>query len=383
LVADPVTGFFDQLLAMARSALERSLGKGLVASFLADGILAGAGTVLAFMPQIVILTVALELLEASGYLARGAFLVDRTLRMLGLSGRSFLPLLMGHACAVPAISATRMIRDPRERLTTILVLPLMTCSARLPTYALVLATFFSGRSALFRACLFVGLYFSGIFAGLIASFVIRRTATKGKTLPLILEMPAYRIPQASVIANKAYQAARRFLRDVATTIVVASAALWMLLSIPMPGAEASANAPPIESSVAATVGRAIEPVTRPAGFDWRINVGLIGSFGARELMVATMGVVFGLEDVGDDTAPLATKLREAKFPDGSPVYGVRTGLALLAFFVLACQCMSTVAAIRRETGGWRWPAFVLGYTYAVGYVAAVAMYQVTGLLGIP
>jgi ferrous iron transport protein B len=290
---------------------------------------------------------------------------------------------MGHACAVPAISATRMIRDPRERLTTILVLPLMTCSARLPTYALVLATFFSGRSALFRACLFVGLYFSGIFAGLIASFVIRRTATKGKTLPLILEMPAYRIPQASVIANKAYQAARRFLRDVGTTIVVASAALWMLLSIPMPGAEASANAPPIESSVAATVGRAIEPVTRPAGFDWRINVGLIGSFGARELMVATMGVVFGLEDVGDDTAPLATKLREAKFPDGSPVYGVRTGLALLAFFVLACQCMSTVAAIRRETGGWRWPAFVLGYTYAVGYVAAVAMYQVTGLLGIP
>ena len=325
LVADPVSGAFDTLLGFARGGLDRLLGKGLLASFVADGILAGAGTVLAFMPQIVILTVALELLEASGYLARGAFLVDRLLRVLGLSGRSFLPLLMGHACAIPAISATRVVRDPRERLTTILVLPLMTCSARLPTYALVLATFFSERSALFRAALFVGLYFSGIFAALIASFVLRRTATKGKSLPLVLEMPSYRMPQASVVARKGYNAARRFIRDVGTTIVIASAVLWMLLSIPMPGATREPDAPPIESSVAATIGHMIEPITRPAGFDWRIDVGLIGSFGARELMVATMGVVYGVEDAEDDTAPLATKLREAKRPDGTPLYGPRTG----------------------------------------------------------
>ncbi|HVH46536.1 MAG TPA: ferrous iron transporter B [Labilithrix sp.] len=383
LVADPASNALDRVLAFARDGLDRLLGKGLLASFLADGILAGAGTVLAFMPQIVILTVALELLEASGYLARGAFLVDRLLRVLGLSGRSFLPLLMGHACAIPAISATRVVRDPRERLTTILVLPLMTCSARLPTYALVLAAFFSGRSALFRACLFVGLYFSGIVAALIASFVLRRTATKGKSLPLVLEMPSYRLPQAGVVLRKGYMAARRFLRDVGTTIVIASAALWLLLSIPMPGATRSPDAPAIESSIAATIGRTIEPVTRPAGFDWRIDVGLIGSFGARELMVATMGVVFGIEDAEDDAAPLATKLREAKRPDGTPVYGVRTGLALLAFFVLACQCMSTVAAIKRETASWRWPAFVLGYTYALGYLAAVAIYQLGGVLGLP
>ncbi len=383
LVADPVTGLFDDLVTLARTGLDRALGKGLLASFLADGVLAGAGTVLAFMPQIVILTVALELLEASGYLARGAFLVDRLLRVLGLSGRSFLPLLMGHACAVPAISATRVVRDPRERLTTILVLPLMTCSARLPTYGLVLAAFFAGHSALFRALIFVGLYFSAIFAALIASFVLRRTATKGKSLPLVLEMPSYRVPQASVVARKGYRAARRFLRDVGTTIVIASAALWILLSIPMPGVSREPDAPEIESSIAATVGRTLEPVTRPAGFDWRIDVGLIGSFGARELMVATMGVVFGVEDAEDDATPLAEKLREAKKPDGSPVYGVRTGLALLAFFVLACQCMSTVAAIRRETGGWRWPAFVVGYTYALGYGAAVLVYQIGGLLGVP
>jgi ferrous iron transport protein B len=151
----------------------------------------------------------------------------------------------------------------------------------------------------------------------------------------------------------------------------------------MPGTTRTETTPPIETSIAATIGRTIEPVTRPAGFDWRIDVGLIGSFGARELMVATLGVVFGIEGAADDSVPLAKKLREARHPDGSPVYGIRTGLALLAFFVLACQCMSTVAAIRRETSSWRWPAFVLGYTYAVGYLAAVAVYQIGGLLGIP
>jgi ferrous iron transport protein B len=382
LVADPVTSLFDTLVGLARSGLDRVLGEGLLASFVADGILGGAGTVLAFMPQIVILTVALELLEASGYLARGAFLVDRLLRLLGLSGRSFLPLLMGHACAVPAIASTRVIRDPRERLTTILVLPLMTCSARLPTYGLVIQAFFSERSALFRAGVFVGLYFSGIFAGLVASWVLRRTATKGKGLPLVLEMPAYRMPQPRVVARKAYNTSKRFLRDVGTTIVTVSAILWLLLKVPMPGKTPAPDAPPIESSVAATIGHAVEPVTRPAGFDWRINVGLIGSFGARELMVATLGVVNGIEDAEDDAAPLAEKLAEAKRADGTPLYGARTGLALLAFFVLACQCISTVAAIRRETGTWRWPAFVIAYTYTAGWTAAVVVYQLGGALGV-
>lgn len=381
LIADPVTSLCDTLIGWARGGIIRVVGKGLVASFLADGILGGAGTVAAFMPQIVILTVALELLEASGYLARGAFLVDRLLRLLGLSGRSFLPLLMGHACAIPAISATRVVRDPRERLTTILVIPLMTCSARLPTYGLVIASFFAGHSALFKACLFVGLYFSGIFAALIASLILRRTATKGKGLPLVLEMPSYRVPQASVVARKGWQAARRFIRDVGRMIVGVSAVLWVLLTVPMPGVAASEGDRPIDRSIAAMVGRAIEPLSKPAGFDWRINIGLIGSFGARETMVATMGVVYGIEDAADDTAPLTEKLQQAKKPDGSPLYGVRTGLALLAFFVLACQCMSTVAAIRRETQSWRWPTFVLAYTYLAGYVAAVAVYQLSGLFG--
>jgi ferrous iron transport protein B len=379
LIADPATNLMDRLVGLARAKLALVFGKNLVTSFIADGIFGGAGTVLAFMPQIVILTVALELLEASGYLARGAFLVDRLLRLLGLSGRSFLPLLMGHACAVPAIAATRIVRDPRERLTTILVLPLMTCSARLPTYALVLATFFGQRSALFRSFMFVGLYFAGIATALVASLVLRRTATKGRGLPLVLEIPSYRVPQSSVVARKAWQSSKRFLRDVGTVIVAVSAVLWVLLTVPMPGSTA---APGIERSVAATIGRSIEPATRPAGFDWRINVGLIGSFGAREVMVGTMGVIFGVENASDDPAPLTARLRDTKKADGTPVYTTRTGLALLAFFVLACQCMSTVAAIRRETGSWRWPAFVVAYTYVLGYAAAVLVYQVSAVFGI-
>lgn len=379
LVADPTSSLMDKLIGLMRGGITTLFGKNLFTSFLADGLLGGAGTVLAFMPQIVILTVALELLQASGYLARGAFLVDRLLRLLGLSGRSFLPLLMGHACAVPAIAATRIVRDPRERLTTILVLPLMTCSARLPTYGVVLAAFFSHRSALFRSGLFVGLYFAGILTALLASLVLRRTVTKGKGLPLVLEIPSYRVPLPRVVARKAAQSAWRFLRDVGTVIVVVSAVLWGLLTVPMPGSHAP---PGIERSVAATIGRTMEPITRPAGFDWRIDVGLIGSFGAREVMVGTMGVIFGVEDAADDPTPLSERLRETKKPDGSRVYTTRTGLSLLAFFVIACQCMSTVAAIKRETGGWKWPAFVVAYTYALGYAAAVLVYQASALFGI-
>lgn len=379
LVADPASSLMDKLIGLARVQLTGLLGKNLFTSFLADGVLGGAGTVLAFMPQIVILTVALELLEASGYLARGAFLVDRLLRLLGLSGRSFLPLLMGHACAVPAIASTRIVRDPRERLTAILVLPLTTCSARLPTYGLVIATFFAHRSPLFRAFVFVALYFAGMLTALVASWVLRRTATKGKGLPLVLEIPSYRVPQIRVVARKAWQAARRFLREVGSVIVGVSAVLWVLLTVPMPG---STGEPGIERSVAATIGRTIEPITRPAGFDWRIDVGLIGSFGAREVMVGTMGVIFGVENAADDPAPLTARIRDAKKADGSPVYTTATGLALLAFFVLACQCMSTVAAIKRETRGWRWPAFVVAYTYALGYVAAVLVYQMSAVFGL-
>lgn len=391
LVATPVTEALDAAIGQLGNLVSRALGGGLAASFVVDGLLGGAGTVLAFMPQIVILTIAMELLEASGYLARGAFLVDRLLQLMGLSGRAFLPLLMGHACAVPAVHATRILRDPRERLTAILVLPLMACSARIPTYALLLTTFFAAHGPWVQALLFVALYVAGIFSGLVASLLLRRTATRGRSLPMVLEMPAYRSPEPRLVVRKAGQAAWRFTRDVGTVILAVSAVLWVLLKVPMPGAAphepptaaAESAATSLESSIAGSVGRALEPVTAPLGFDWRINVGLIGSFGAREVMVGTMGVIFSVEDADDEPAPLAEQIREAKRPDGTLAYSSRTGLALLAFFVLACQCMSTVAAIRRETKSWRWPAFVLAYTYAAAYVAALVVYQGSGLLGMP
>lgn len=393
-VADPLKAALDSGKGLLASLLNRSLGAGLASSFLIDGALFGAGTVLTFLPQIVLLTIAMELLEASGYLARGAFLVDRLLRAVGLGGRAFVPLLTGHACAVPAIAATRVIRDPRERLTAILVIPLMTCSARLPTYSLLIATFFAAHGALWRALLTVGLYAAGLASGLFASAVLRRSVTRGRGLPLVMEMPAYRLPQAPRVARVALRAAQRFVIDVGTVILVASLVLWGLLHIPMPQAlqrrlvphSTAAQSPAaarMNRSVAAGIGHALEPITRPLGFDWRINIGLIGSFGARELMVSTLGVTFGLESEGDEgNAALESQLRAARTPSGAPAYGGRTAAALLAFFVLACQCLSTLAAIRRETRSWRWPLLVLVTTYSAGYLLALLVYQGGALFGL-
>lgn len=379
LVADPVTNLLDALTRRAGVALTRYTGQGMLRSFLVDGVLGGAGTVLAFLPQIVILSFAMELLDASGYLARGVFLIDRALRTVGLGGRAFVPLLTAHACAVPAISATRILRDPRERLTAMLVLPLMTCSARIPTYGLLLNAFFSHRSPLFRAGLFVLLYALGVLAGLVAARLLRRTFTRGRALPLVLEMPAYRRPDRRTVLRTVRRTAGRFVSEVGTTILAVSVVLWALLTVPAPGQHAAADPTDrtavLERSVGASLGRALEPVTRVAGFDWRMNVGLVASFGARELMVGTLGIIFGLEDAAENPGPLGQRIRAARAPNGRPLYGVPNALALLAFFVLACQCMSTVAAVRRETRSWRWPAFLLLYTYSAAFVAAVAVYQ--------
>ena len=378
LVADPAKSLIDGCIAALGRLIRARTSNPLVASFFEDAILGGVGTVFSFLPQIVLLSVALELLDATGYLARGAFLVDRLLRVFGLSGRAFVPLLMGNACAVPAIGATRILRDPKERLLAILVIPLMTCSARLPTYSLLIGAFFGHWSALSRSLLFISLYAASIGTSMGASAVIGRLLRHGKSLPLVLEMPAYRAPQRRVVLRQAASSAKHFLRDVGTTILIASIALWVLLKIPAPGVVSDK---PIERSIAASVGRALEPVTAPMGFDWRINVGLIGSFGARELMVGTMGVILGVEDAKAHPDTLAVQLRNAKRRDGRVAYPVPTVFALLAFFVIACQCMSTIAAIRRETRTLRWPVFVLVYTYALAYVAATVTFYITKSIG--
>ncbi|HEX4513037.1 MAG TPA: ferrous iron transporter B [Polyangiaceae bacterium] len=358
LVADPASNALDAIMSKGSSWITKTFGVHWWTSLIGDGILGGAGTVLAFLPQIVVLTIALELIDASGYLARGAFLVDRVLRLAGLGGKSFVPLLTAHACAVPAIAATRIVRDPKQRLRTLLVLPLMTCSARIPTYGLIIAAFFRHRSALFQAFVFVCLYSAGILAGFFASLVIGKMTEKrgSRSLPLVLEMPAYRMPQPKVIARMALTASTRFLKEVGTVIVLASLGLWALLKV----------------GIAEKVGHAMEPLTRPLGFDWKINVGLIGSFGARELMVSTLGVTYGVEQTGKDAD--VTSLADRIGRD--PAYTTATALALMAFFVLACQCMSTVAALRRETKGWKVPAFVVAYTYVAAYVAAFVVHAI-------
>ncbi len=387
-IAQPVSALIDLMNQALGARIESALGTGWLSSLLVDGVLGGAGTVLTFLPQIVILTVALELIDASGYLARGTFLVDRLLRLAGLGGRSFVPLLSAHACAVPAISAARIIRDPGQRLRTILVLPLMTCSARIPTYGLLITTFFAAKSVWFRGGLFVALYFAGLGFGLIASLVLGKTVKRtSQPRPLVLELPPYRVPQVAVVARVGWRAATRFVRDVGSVILIAAVVLWALLTVPGP----TAGAPPpsasprvvaMYGSLAASAGRALEPLTAPAGFDWRLNVGLIGSFGARELMVGTLGVIFGIEDTGDDPGPLAERLKEARHADGRAAYGVATALSLMMFFVLACQCMSTLAAVRRETRSWRWPLFVFVYTYGAAWVLSVVVFQVASAAGL-
>jgi ferrous iron transport protein B len=389
LIADPVSTVVDGAMQWLADFTKSSLGEGLLSSLIADAILGGVGTVLIFLPQIVILSLVMELLEASGYLARGAFLIDSFLRVFGLGGRSFVPLLTGHACAVPAITATRIIRDPKQRLRTILVIPLITCSARIPTYGLLIAAFMASSGALVQSLVFVSLYALGIIFACLVSFVLQKTVKKGNALPLVLEMPAYRVPEISSILRAVWRVVSAFVREVGTYILIASILLWALLTIPAPKSlqhEPPPNAPEsvvqLHQSVAATIGQSLEPLTAPLGFDWRINVGLIGSFSARELMVSTTGIIFGIEDADSNTETLAEEIAAAKKPDGTKVYTLATGLSLMIFFVLACQCMSTVAALKRETHSWRWPIFVVVYTYVLAYVASLVVYQIASALGL-
>lgn len=378
LIADPVTDLLDAGTQRLASSLRPRLGDGFAASMVLDGALGGVGTVLVFLPQIIVLIVALEALEASGYLARAAFLLDRVFRGFGVGGKAFVPLLTGHACAVPAITATRVLRDPGERLATILVIPLMSCSARLPVYTLVISAFF-GDSALRRAGIATVLYVSGIALGLVAARVMRASVARGRSLPLLLEMPLVRRPLLRPILHRAWIEAKEFTWRAGSVIFAASIALWILLNTAA-RPPAYDGEPLIERSAAASVGRALEPVTRPLGFDWRINVGLVGSFGARELMVGTMGVIFGIENAGKEPAPLVEKIRAAKSPDGRPAYGTPTAVALLVFFVIACQCISTLSAVRRETRSAKLALFVLVYTYSLAWVCGALAFQVARAL---
>ena len=324
----------------------------------------------------------LYLLEDVGYMARAAFVVDRAMGRIGLEGRAFVALLSSYACAVPGIMATRTIPSPRNRLVTILVAPLMTCSARLPVYALLIGAFVPARKVAglgLQGLVLLGLYLLGGFAAVAAAAILKRTVGRGEALPFYLELPPYRIPPPRLVAFQVWGAARAFLRRAGTIILTVSIVLWVLLAfprhVPAPGTSPQeAGRAQVEQSVAGRIGHAIEPAIAPLGFDWKIGVGLIASLAAREVIVATLAQIYAVSD--SDEGSLRDALRADVDPrTGVPVFTGPTVAALLVFFVFALQCTSTLAVMRRETNSWRWPLFAFGYLLTLAYVASFAAHR--------
>jgi ferrous iron transport protein B len=347
--------------------------------------------VIVFLPQIVLLFTLLFLLEDIGYMARAAFVIDRVMGRIGLEGRSFVSLLSSYACAVPGIMATRTIPSPRNRLITILVAPLMTCSARLPVYALLIGAFVPATTVFgplrLQGLVLLGLYLLGAFSALAVAALLGRTLMRGESLPFYMELPPYRWPTAKLVASQVWGSARAFLRRAGTVILTVSIVLWCLLSFPRTPAPAGATAAEanrfaLEHSLAGRTGHAIEPLIAPLGFDWKIGVGLLASLAAREVIVATLAQIYAASDEGSS---LRDALRRDVDPStGRPVYTPATVASLLVFFVFALQCMSTIAVMKRETNGWRWPAFAFSYLLALAYAASFATHRlVAALVGAP
>ncbi len=385
--AAPAMDAIDGGIAAAGEAIHTALPGSLLGAFLADGLVAGVGSVVIFLPQIVLLFALLYLLEDVGYMARAAFVVDRLMGRIGLEGRSFVALLSSYACAVPGIMATRTIPSPRDRLVTILVAPLMTCSARLPVYALLIGAFVPEQTVLgpigLQGLVLMGLYLLGPAVALAAAAVLKRTVLPGEGLPFTMELPSYRLPTPSLWLSQVWGAAWAFLRRAGTIILAVSILLWMLLSFPQvepePGMdERQAAGHALAHSFAGRAGHAIEPFVEPLGFDWKIGVGLIASLAAREVIVSTLAQIYAASDEEDS---LRASVRADRDPEtGQPVFDPPTVAALLVFFVFALQCMSTLAIMRRETNSWRWPAFAFGYMLVLAWTMAFAANRLTAAL---
>ena len=374
-------GWIEWLFESAGGAVASVVPEGDVQSLLVDGVIGGVGGMLVFLPQICILFFFLALLEDSGYMARAALIMDRLMYRVGLPGKAFVPLLSAHACAIPAIMSTRVIDDKRDRLVTILVAPLMTCSARVPVYALVVALLFYGNPIM-QALTFAGAYILGVVAALVVAAIFKRTILRGPTRPLVIELPNYRRPSLRNALVLTWDRAKLFVKKAGTIILLISVGLWFLATYPkttVPDGtdEFVAAEMQFEGSFAGVIGRTIEPVFAPLGFDDKISVGVFSSFAAREVIVATLGVLYGVGDEVDESDPgFLSAIRNATHNDGTPVFTIATCLSLLVFYVLAMQCLPTQAVTKRETGGWKWPAFQLGYMTVLAYTAALVTYQI-------
>ncbi|MBA3976198.1 MAG: ferrous iron transport protein B [Candidatus Solibacter sp.] len=360
--ARPMMDGIEALVSVTGGAIGGWLGEGWVKSLAVDGIWSGVGAVVVFLPQILLLFLFIALLEDSGYLARAALIADRTMARAGLQGKSFIPLLSAYACAVPAIMATRTIESKRDRIATILIAPFMTCSARLPVYTLIIAAFipekqFVGPLLGSRAAALLGLYLLGFLAAFVTAKMLKSSILESERTPFVLEMPPYRMPTLRSVGLRLYERGMAFLKRAGTVILAVTIVLWVLASIPMQ----DGKAPPIEQSLAGTLGRAIEPVIEPLGFNWKIGIGLVTSLAAREVIVGTLGTIYGME--GETDAAGLQKALQSDLTFGGAV-------ALLVFFAFAMQCMSTLAVVRRETGGWKWPAIQFAYMSGLAYICA-------------
>jgi ferrous iron transport protein B len=350
------------------------LPQGPLRGLLLDGVIAGAGSVLVFLPQILILFLFILALEDSGYLPRAAFLLDRLMGRVGLSGRAFIPLLSSFACAIPGIMATRTIPSARDRLATIMIAPLMTCSARLPVYALLIGAFIPPRAVgpvNLRGLVLFALYLAGVAGALGVAFVLKRTMMRGEYRPLLLELPEYRWPQLSNLALGLWERTRIFLGRVGTIILALMVVLWFLASFPAP--PAGATGPAIQYSVAGLLGRGLGYLFAPIGFNWQISIALVPGLAAREVAVSALGTVYAMSGTSDVALALS--------PIISHTWSLATGLSLLAWYVFAPQCLSTLAVVKRETNSWRYPLIMAGYLFALAYLAAFLTYRVALAFG--
>lgn len=419
-LASPLMDGINDAVKWLSGVTTSRLPDDILKDLLTDGVFAGVGSVIVFVPQIAILFFFLAILEDSGYLARAAFLMDRMLSKVGLHGKSFIPLLSSFACAIPGIMATRTIENRRDRLATIFIAPFMSCSARLPVYALLIGTFFAGASVFVRGGIMLTMYVFGIVAAVATAWVFKRTLLKGAPSAFILELPTYKMPQASQIARQVWVNTSEFIKKAGTTIFFLSIILWALAYYPRVSdstrteregywtlrvenqepligvhrqtsgsifasgereamskefIEKKLASEQLEQSYAGRFGHFIEPAIRPLGFDWKMGVGLVGAFAAREVFVSTMAITYAAGDE-DNTYDLATAMQNDRYADGRPVWTPLVAISLLVWFVIAMQCMSTLAIVRRETGGWRWPIFMLVYMNALAYVCSLIVFQV-------
>ena len=375
--------WIDQGISTVAAAVEARMPDGDLRSLVTDGIIAGVGGVIIFLPQILILYFFLGLLEDSGYMARAAFIMDRLMSQVGLHGKSFIPLLSSFACAIPGIMATRTIEHRKDRLTTILVAPLMSCSARLPVYAIMIAVLMPAANAWKKTGVMLAMYLVGIVAAFCMAWLLKRKLFKGETPLLLLEMPPYRRPSLRNTALRMWERGAIFLRRAGTLILALSIVLWALMTFPKLDKPDATPSEQIAYSFAGRMGHVIEPVIAPLGYDWKIGIGLIGSFAAREVFVSTMSIVYNIEDAAEDGAlnSLREAMRQESRADGTPVFTPLVCIGLMVFYVLAMQCISTLVIVRRETGTWGWPLFQLAYMTILAWGGAFVVYQGGRLLG--